>query len=98
MRAPIRYGLVVIASYFVAWTVAYMIVMYYAVLGLDFSEYFTWLVLAWSFKGFEMVAMTWLLSITIFLPLAITSILLLCRRIRRRQASEPSASTSLFGR
>ena len=75
-----------------------MIVMYYAVLGLDFSQYFTWLVLAWSFRGFEMVAVTWLLSIAIFLPLAITSIFLLRRRIRRQQASEPPASTSLFGR
>lgn len=98
MRAPVRYGLALIASYFVAWTVAYMSVMYNAVRRLDFSQYFKWFVLAWNFTGFEMVAVTWLLSIAIFLPVAITSIFLLRRRMRSQQASEPPASTSLFGR
>jgi hypothetical protein len=58
MRAPIRYGLAVIASYFVAWTAAYTIVTYNAVHRLDFSQYFKWFALAWNFTGFEMVAIT----------------------------------------
>lgn len=98
MRAPIRYGLAVIASHFIAWTSAYMIVTYSAVRRLDFSQYFEWFVLAWNFTGFQMVALTWLLSIAIFIPLAIASNFVLPRSARQQQASEPPASTSLFGR
>jgi membrane protein implicated in regulation of membrane protease activity len=98
MKALLRYGLAIFVAYFVAWTIAYIIVMYYAVLRLDFSEYFTWLVLAWNFTGFEMVAVTWLLSIAIFIPLVIAAIFLVRRRARREQASQPSANSGLFGR
>jgi len=98
MRAPLRYGIAIFASYFVAWTVAYSIVMYNAVRRLDFSEYFTWLVLAWNFTGFEMVAITWLFSIAIFIPLVIATIFLVRRRARHEEASQRSANTGLFGR
>jgi hypothetical protein len=53
MSAPFRYGITILASYFVAWTVAYSIVTYNAVGRLDFSQYFTWLFLSWNFTGFE---------------------------------------------
>jgi hypothetical protein len=98
MRAPLRYGIAIFVSYFVAWTVAYIIVMYNAVRRLDFSQYFQWLVLAWNFTGFEMVAITWLLSIAIFIPLVITAIFLVRRRARRERVSQQSVNGGLFGR
>jgi hypothetical protein len=98
MRAPLRYGIAIFVSYFVAWTVAYSIVMYNAVRRLDFSQYFTWLVLAWNFTGFEMVAITWLLSMAIFIPLVIAAIFLVRRRVRRVRVSQQSVNSGLFGR
>lgn len=53
--------------------------MYNAVHRLDFSEYFSWFALAWTFRGLEMVALTWLLSIVIFFPLAALAIFLVRR-------------------
>jgi membrane protein implicated in regulation of membrane protease activity len=58
--------------------------MFNAVHRLDFSEYFHWFVLAWTFRGFEMVAITWLLSIAVFLTLTIVAVFLV-RRFGRRQ-------------
>lgn len=98
MNALLRYGFAVFASYFVAWTLAYVIVTYNAVHHLNFSQYFTWLVLAWNFTGFEMVAITWLLSIAIFVPVAIVAILLTRQLARRDQALQRSANSGLFGR
>jgi hypothetical protein len=84
MSAPLRYSIALLGAYFVAWTVSYVIVMFIAVRRLDFSEYFNWLVLAWTLRGFEMVAITWLFSIAAFIPLAIVAVLL-ARRLGRRQ-------------
>ena len=76
MKATLSYIGAVVAAYFVAWTVAYIAVMYNAVLHIDFSEYFQWLVLAWTFRGLEMVAVTWLLSMGLFLPFAAVAVFL----------------------
>jgi hypothetical protein len=84
-NTPFRYTVALLGAYFVAWTVSYVIVMYNAVLRLDFREYFNWFVLAWTFRGFEMVAITWLLSIALFLPLAVAAVFL-ARRLGRRQS------------
>jgi|GEM_PF-4159917 membrane protein implicated in regulation of membrane protease activity len=84
LRAFARYAVALLASYFVAWTVAFILVTYNAVRRLDFSEYFHWLVLAWNFTGLEMVAVTWFLSILIFFPLAIASVIVLMKRDRRK--------------
>jgi hypothetical protein len=97
MRAPLRYGIAIFASYFVAWTVAYSVVTYNAVRRLDFSQYYTWLVLAWNFTGFEMVEVTWLLSIAIFIPLVIAAIFLVRRRARLEQASQRSETAVSSG-
>jgi len=98
MRAVLRYSIAILASYFAAWTVAYTAVTYNAVRRLDFSQYFTWLVLAWNFTGFEMVAVAWLLSIAIFIPLFIVAVFLLRRHARREQASQGARNSGLFGR
>lgn len=84
MKAP-RFAIALLAAYLAAWTIAYVAVMYNAVLRLDFSEYFHWFVLAWTFRGFEMVAITWLLSMGLFLPLAAVAVFLVRRMERRRK-------------
>jgi hypothetical protein len=73
----------VLAAYLLAWTTAYMVVMYNAVRRLDFSEYIHWFVLAWTFVGLEMVALTWFLSMVIFVPLAVVSVFLVRRWSKR---------------
>jgi membrane protein implicated in regulation of membrane protease activity len=60
-----------------------MVVMYNAVRRLDFSEYIHWFVLAWTFVGLEMVALTWFLSMVIFVPLAVVSVFLVRRWSKR---------------
>jgi hypothetical protein len=87
MSAPFRYSIALLGAYFVAWTVSYVIVMFNAVRRLDFSEYFNWFVLAWTFRGFEMVAITWLLSIAAFIPPAIVAVFL-ARRLGRQQGHD----------
>ena len=93
LKKIVRYSLAVFVSYFLAWTIAYMLITYNAVLELDFSEYFHWLALAWTFTGLEMVAITWFLSMVIFFPLAITSVVLLMRRDREKLRSSAQFST-----
>lgn len=87
MKAFFRYFLALVAAYWLAWTIAYVGVMYNAVLRLDFSEYFHWFVLAWTFRGLEMVALTWLLSMGLFLPLAAIAVFL-ARRLGRHSKSD----------
>ncbi|HYL86607.1 MAG TPA: hypothetical protein VE263_20450 [Candidatus Angelobacter sp.] len=84
MKTLFRYAAGVLGAYFVAWTISYVIVMYNAVKRLNFSEYFHWLQLAWTFRGLEMVAVTWLMSIVLFLPLA-GAVIFLVRRMGRHR-------------
>ena len=84
LKALSRHSTALLAAYFVAWTISYIIVMFNAVHRLDFSQYFSWFVLAWTFRGFEMVAAAWLLSMVAFLPLAALAVFLVWRRQRRQ--------------
>jgi len=79
LSKPAQYAAVLLLAYFVAWRVAYVFVVFRAVNHLDFTFYLQWLVLAWTFHGFEMVALTWVLSIVAFIPLAIISVILMKR-------------------
>lgn len=80
LKVFFRYTIALLGAYFVAWTVAYIVVTQ----SLDFDEYFDWFVLAWTFRGFEMVGFTWLFSLVAFLPLAVVTIFLV-KRLARRQ-------------
>ena len=90
MKAGSRYVVAVLGAYFLAWTIAYIAVTYNAVRRVDFSEYFHWFALAWTFRGFEMVAVTWLLSVGLFLPFSAVAVFL-ARRLDRRSKSEQGA-------
>jgi hypothetical protein len=66
---------VLVATYVVAWTVAYVLVM-----GLDFAYFLEYFVLAWTFSGLEVPTYIWLFSIAVFLPFAGLALFLLRRR------------------
>jgi len=86
VKATLRYTIALLGAYFVAWSASYAIVTFNAVHRLDFSLYFEWLVLAWTFHGGEMVGAAWLLSIVAFLPLAGVAVFLV-KRIRAGQGT-----------
>ena len=59
----------------IAWTTAYLFIIG----SLDFSHYIEWFMLAWTFRGFEMVGFAWLLSLFVFVPLATVATILVRR-------------------
>ena len=63
-----------------SWTAAYTYTIYESVNRLDFTDYFRWLVAAWTFHGGEMVGFTWLASIVVFIPLAVISVFVIKRK------------------
>ena len=79
MLKSFSYVLALFFAYFVGWTGAYIAVTLGAVSHLDFTHYFEWFRLAWTFKGFEMVGFTWLLSLILFVPVAIVLLYLVSR-------------------
>ncbi len=81
MMSYLKYVVVLTAAYFVAWTVSYMFMV--AGADLDFSHYFEYLTLAWTFSGGELPTFTWLFSIIAFLPLAVLAV----RFFRKRKKS-----------
>jgi membrane protein implicated in regulation of membrane protease activity len=78
MRSLLRYAVVLVAVYLVAWTASYAVVT-----GFDFRYFFQYLRLAWTFSGGELPSFTWFFSIIAFLPLAMVAVYLL-RKYERR--------------
>ncbi len=84
MRILLRYAVVLVAVYFVAWTAAYAVMFVSRGDCLEFTYFFEYLRLAWTFSGGELPTFIWLFSILAFLPLAGLAIFLL-RRYQRRK-------------
>ena len=83
MRTLLRYAVVLVAVYLVAWTAAYAVMFVSRGDGLDFTHFFEYLGLAWTFSGGELPSFIWLCSVIAFLPLAGLSVFLLRRYDRR---------------
>lgn len=79
MRRLLKYAVVLAVVYLAAWTVAYAVMFVSRGDGLDFTYYFEYLRLAWTFSGEELPSFIWLFSILAFLPLAGLSVFLLRR-------------------
>jgi hypothetical protein len=62
MRKFLWIGPMIVATYFVAWTAAYV-----AVMGIHFDWFLRYFRLAWKFEGLEMPTIVWALSIVLFL-------------------------------
>jgi len=83
MKAFLRYAVILAAIYFAAWTVSYVGIFVSRGDGLDFSHYFEYLTLAWTFHGGELPSFIWLFSVIAFLPLAVLAVYFL-RKYERR--------------
>jgi hypothetical protein len=83
MKPFLRYAVILAAIYFAAWTVSYAGIFVSRGDGLDFSHYFEYLALAWTFHGGELPAFILLFSVIAFLPLAVLAVYLL-RKYERR--------------
>jgi len=84
MRIIFRYTVVLAAVYFVAWTASYAVMFVSRGDGLDFTFFFEYLRLAWTFSGGELPSFIWLFSIIGFLPLAGLAVSLLIKYERRK--------------
>ncbi len=83
MRTLLRYAVVLVAVYLAAWTAAYAVMFVSRGDGLDFTHFFEYLGLAWTFSGGELPSFIWLFSVIAFLPLAGLSVFLLRRYDRQ---------------
>ena len=79
MRTLLRYAVVLTAVYFAAWTGSYSVTLFSRGDGLDFTHFFEYLGLAWTFRGGELPSFIWLFSIIAFLPMAGLVVFLLRR-------------------
>jgi hypothetical protein len=75
----LRYAVALVATYFVTWTLSYVLIFISYGDGLDFSYFFEYLMLAWTFRAGELPSFIWLFSIAAFLPLALLVVFLLRR-------------------
>ena len=79
MRTLLRYAVVLVAVYLAAWTAAYAVMFVSRGDGLDFTYFFEYFRLAWTFSDGELPTFIWFFSIVAFLPLAGLSVFLLRR-------------------
>lgn len=87
MRTLLRYTVVLAAVYLAVWTASYAIMFVNRGDGLDFTYFFEYLRLGWTFSGGELPTLIWLFSIIVFLPLAGLSVFLLRRYERPKTAA-----------
>lgn len=64
-----KYLILGIPSYLISWTLSYLTVFILCGDGLDFSYYFSYLGLAWTFSGGEIPTYIWVFSLILFLPI-----------------------------
>ena len=84
MRTLLRYTAVLAAVYLAAWTASYVVMFLSRGEGLDFTYFFEYLRLGWTFSGGELPTFIWLFSIIAFLPLAGLSVFVLRKYERRK--------------
>lgn len=87
MRTLLRFAVVLVAVYLAAWTSSYAVMSVSRGDGLDFTYFFEYLRLAWTFSGGELPSFIWLVSIIAFLPLAGLSVFCLRRYERRKNVA-----------
>lgn len=87
MKKVVGYAMVMLFTYALAWTGSYACVFIALGDGLNFAYFFEYLVLAWTFNGFELPSLNWFLSIVSFLPLSVLAVFLI-RTYERQSASQ----------
>jgi hypothetical protein len=87
MRKLLRDAVVLVGVYLAAWTASYAVMFASRGDGLDFTYFFEYLRLAWTFSGGELPSFIWLFSIIAFFPLAGLSVFLLRRHKKPKTAA-----------
>ena len=77
-----------IAMYLVAWTASYILTWVLRGDTIDFAYYFSYLCAAWTGGGLEVPQSMLILSVILFIPLAVIFLLVL----KRRHAHRPHAA------
>jgi membrane protein implicated in regulation of membrane protease activity len=91
MRTGLKYAAALVTTYLVAWTVAYACMFLTRGDGLDFTHYFEYLALAWTFRAGELASFIWAISLMAFLPLGLGTVFVLRRYERsRKRNAEPT--------
>jgi len=88
MKKPLVCAVVLVGVYLAAWTTSYGAMFLSRGDGLDFRYFFEYLVLAWTFRGGELVTFIWIGSLVVYLP-SVSVIFLLRKKastIRRRRS------------
>ncbi len=86
MMTPLRYAIALLATYLLAWTLSYASMFVARGDGLDFTYFFEYFALAWTFRAGEVPSFIWLFSVAAFLPLTVLVIYLLRRQPRGGRA------------
>ena len=71
----------------VAWTASYVFMFNSRGDGLDFSYYWEYFALAWTFNGLEIPSFIWFFSLVAFIPMAALLLILLRRHDRRKRTN-----------
>ena len=79
-----RYTITLLVTYLLAWTASYVFMFLSRGDGVDFSHYFEYLVLAWTFNGFELPTFILIFSIVGFLPVAAVVVILMRKHDKQR--------------
>ncbi len=80
MNSFLRYTIALLVTYLLAWTASYVFIFLTRGDGMDFSHYLKYFVLAWTFNGFELPTFILILSIVVFVPLAVLVVIQMRRR------------------
>ena len=63
---PMKKAVFVILAYVCAWTIAFLALDWQGLSRLDFTHYFEYLYLAWTFSGGELPSFAWIGSVILF--------------------------------
>lgn len=82
LKIFLKYGGALLATYFVAWTGAYVFVM-----GMNFDFYVKYFKLAWGSGGLEIVSAIYCLSLLAFIPMFVVVVIQL-RKVSRKNSAK----------
>jgi len=77
-------AIALLAAYVFSWTAAYVFAFLSGGHALDFSLYFQYFVLAWTFKGFQSPNVILLLSVMAFIPVATFVVIWMRKKEKQR--------------
>jgi len=83
MATALRWMLILLSTYAIAWCSSYVLIMTSRSDGLALEHFFEYFALAWSFSGGELPTFVWLGSLLIFLVLI--GLVLIAQKVLRRK-------------